>query len=136
MRQYTINLAPAELPKEGAIFDLAIAVGILSTTNQLDVPENALFIGELSLTGEVKAIKGVLAICQLCSMNQIKHIVLPKKNMAEASLIKGLNLLPIEHSNLAASSSSPLWLFVPESRTSSGWFEVPLESDPIFLRPK
>ena len=52
-RHYTINLAPAEIPKEGAIFDLPIAVGILQATGQLDYIPNAFFVGELSLDGSL-----------------------------------------------------------------------------------
>ena len=71
--------------------------------------------------------------CTLRTFLMSRHFPMP---FTRSPSVFSPHLLPVEHSNLAASSSSPLWLFVPESRTSSGWFVVPLESDLIFLRPK
>lgn len=85
---YTINLAPAELPKEGPMYDLPIAVGILKVSQQIKLPESSLLVGELSLNGDVKAVRGILAICELAIQCNIEHIFLPKENAEEAALLK------------------------------------------------
>ena len=72
-------------------------------------------------------------LSNFCTFSMSHHSSLP---FPRSPSVFSPHLLPVEHSNLAASSSSPLWLFVPELRTPSGWFEVPLESEPIFLWPK
>lgn len=94
---FTINLSPAELPKEGPLFDLPIAAGILATTKQINIKENSLFIGELSLDGSVLPIRGILPICIMAKKRGIRDIYLPKKNIKEAMLIPELQLYPINH---------------------------------------
>lgn len=94
-RRITINLAPAELPKYGSRYDLAIAIGILSASNQ--IPSEALsrieFIGELALTGELRAVPEILA--GALSIRKANHsLILPLDNCPEASLIDGIELLP------------------------------------------
>jgi magnesium chelatase family protein len=94
----TINLAPADLPKEGGRFDLAIALGILMATNQL--PPNVLgdyeFGGELALSGELRPFKGALSFACAAKKNK-KIVVLPEGNAEEASLVEGLEILPAKH---------------------------------------
>ena len=65
VRHYIINLAPAEIPKEGAVFDLPIAVGILEVTGQIDERPEGFFVGELSLNGDIKSIRGIISICEM-----------------------------------------------------------------------
>lgn len=98
-RAYTINLAPAHLQKEGSGFDLAIAAGILIATKQIKAKafDNALFIGELSLNGEIKPIQGILSICETAKQQQINRIFLPKKNLNDALMIKGLDFFSLDH---------------------------------------
>ena len=82
INKITINLAPANTKKEGAIYDLPIALGILSATNQVSL-ENAkqfMFLGELSLNGDVKKINGVLPILISARMQGFTNIVLPYEN--------------------------------------------------------
>jgi magnesium chelatase family protein len=89
----TINLAPAELPKDGGRYDLPIAIGILCATGQLplELIENTEFIGELSLSGDVKSVSGILPIVIACK--KINHkLFLPSQNIHQASLIKNSNL--------------------------------------------
>ena len=97
-QRITVNLAPADLPKEGGRFDLAIALGILAASAQ--IPSSKLnkyeCIGELSLGGELRAIKGVLPIAIAAHKAQ-RTLILPKENMAEASLVKGIELIPATH---------------------------------------
>ncbi|CAD6881869.1 AAA+ ATPase superfamily protein YifB/ComM, associated with DNA recombination [Methylomonas albis] len=94
-QRITINLAPADLPKEGGRFDLAIALGILAASGQ--IPKDALHeyecIGELSLGGELRPIPGALPVAIHCR-NAFRQLILPAACAAEASLIKDAQLLP------------------------------------------
>ena len=98
LRRITINLAPADLPKEGGRFDLAIALGILAAANQ--IPADNLhefeFIGELALTGELRPVNAVLPAAR--SVKQAdRKLVLPEKNAAEAGLVSHAEILPATH---------------------------------------
>ncbi|MGZ4960336.1 MAG: YifB family Mg chelatase-like AAA ATPase [Methylomonas sp.] len=94
-QRITINLAPADLPKEGGRFDLAIALGILAASGQ--IPKDRLdqyeCIGELSLGGELRVIPGALPVA-IQSRNAHRQLILPANNAAEAALIKDAELLP------------------------------------------
>lgn len=97
-RRITINLAPADIKKEGPSFDLPIALGILSASEQL--AERALqsyvAVGELSLDGTVKRVSGVLPIA-LGAKEQGKHaLVVPKENAEEAAVVAGVDVYPVE----------------------------------------
>ncbi len=94
---FTINLAPAELRKEGASLDLPIATGILVNTQQLPTFEKTLFIGELSLNGDVQGVRGILSICHYARSQGYKRIVFPYANLPEAQLINGIDLIPIQN---------------------------------------
>lgn len=94
-KRITVNLAPADLPKEGGRFDLAIAIGIIAASNQLTSHqlENIELVGELALSGEIRPITGALPFTYACS--QAKRIaILPVNNAAEASLIKHAQIVP------------------------------------------
>lgn len=101
-RRVIVNLAPANTRKEGSGLDLPIAVGILIASKviknkNLDYLLNdTIFIGELSLNGIVEGVNGILPICIEAKKNGIKRIILSKKNAKEASVIKGLDILPVE----------------------------------------
>ncbi len=94
-RKITINLAPADILKEGPLLDLAISIGMLQATGQLPSTPHDLFIGELSLSGEIKPIHGILCICELAKQLNIDRIFLPQENLKEASLISGLPLIGV-----------------------------------------
>ncbi len=99
VRRITINLAPANTKKEGSSFDLPIALGILTATEQIynKSLDKYMFIGELSLDGEVKPVNGVLPMA-ICALNEkIENLVLPVANADEAAVVKGLNVLPIKN---------------------------------------
>lgn len=86
-----VSLSPAELKKEGAYFDLAIALGYLSSTGLIKgETEGKLFLGELSLNGEVQPIRGLLSIATWAKENGYTEIFIPKGNEVEATLIEGL----------------------------------------------
>ena len=98
MQRITINLAPADLPKEGGRFDLAIALGILAASGQIPIAHLHHYecVGELSLGGELRAINGVLPIAIQASNNRRK-LILPKENTAEAALVKDIEIIPAMH---------------------------------------
>src|SRR6185369_7190764 len=94
----TINLAPADVRKEGASFDLPIALGILGASGELAEAENlihVLCVGELSLDGRVRAIKGALPIAILARESSIRHLILPEENATEAAVVSGVNVYPV-----------------------------------------
>lgn len=99
-KRITVNLAPADLKKEGTLFDLPIAVGILLAVQMIELSkeyiQETLFLGELSLDGSIRTIKGALAIAYDAKRLQKKRIILPKANAAEASLINGLEVIGVE----------------------------------------
>jgi magnesium chelatase family protein len=93
----TINLAPADLRKEGSAFDLAIAAGVLIAAGEIQAKlcEQAMLIGELSLEGKVRPVPGVLAMTAAAKQAGFRRVILPVDNAAEASLISGIDVWPI-----------------------------------------
>ncbi len=93
-----INLAPAELPKDGAQFDLPIALAILSLNGLLSQKnlENALFAGELALDGSIRPIKSAITVAETARNNNIPTVFVPANNAHQAQLIKGVNVLPVQ----------------------------------------
>lgn len=98
-KKIVVNLAPADLRKEGSAFDLPIAVGILGAMEQVVVEKlsETLFLGELSLNGSLRGVKGVLPIAVMAREKGLKRIVVPKENAAEAAVVSGLEVLGINH---------------------------------------
>jgi len=103
----TVNLAPADLKKEGASFDLPIALGILGANGDLGIQElhETLSVGELSLDGRVRPVRGALSIALAARENGIKNLLVPEENATEAAVVQGVNVYPIrdlrEAANLA-----------------------------------
>ncbi len=97
-QRITINLAPADVPKEGGRFDLPIAIGILAASDQ--IPQQALsdneFIGELGLSGELRSVKGCLPTA-IATKKMQRSLVLPEVNAAEAALISDVNCFGAQH---------------------------------------
>jgi magnesium chelatase family protein len=93
----TINLAPADLKKEGSGFDLPIAIGILGAYGALRVSDlsNYLFVGELGLDGSLRPIPGVLPMAVMAREKNISNLVLPVANAAEAAVVDGVNVYPV-----------------------------------------
>jgi magnesium chelatase family protein len=94
----TVNLAPADIKKEGSAFDLPIAVGILAATDLLSsAPLQAyLILGELSLNGEIKPVRGILPTALSVKQNGFKGLILPRENALEASVVDGIEILPAQ----------------------------------------
>ena len=94
-----INLAPADLKKEGSSFDLAMAIGILAREGNIkgEINSDIAFLGELSLDGSLRAVNGIIAImCELKQMG-IKKLIIPKENLEEASFIDDIEALGAEN---------------------------------------
>ena len=96
-RKCVVNLAPADLRKEGSGFDLPIAVAILAATDQIPPEglESSAFVGELSLDGTIRAVKGVLPISVEAKQMGLKRIFVPRENGAEASVVDGIEVYSV-----------------------------------------
>src|SRR5438034_4631435 len=101
----TINLAPADVKKEGPSFDLPIAIGVLAASEQLETDqlENFAMVGELALTGAVRMVKGVLPIALRARADGKTGILVPADNAPEAAVVNGLQVIPIQNLREAAS---------------------------------
>ena len=97
MERITVNLAPADLRKEGAAFDLPMAVGILAATGlvKADRLDRALVVGELSLDGRVCPVRGVLPVALSCRRGGFAPLVVPAGNASEAVAVGGLRVIPV-----------------------------------------
>ena len=97
-KKVTINLAPAELQKDGAYLDLPIALSVLVLSGQLIMSDvrGKLFVGELSLNGEVKPVRGIINIIETAKKAGYKEIYVPVKNLPQASLMAGMMIYGVE----------------------------------------
>ncbi len=96
-RKIIVNLAPADIPKEGSCYDLPIAVGILLAVLDFKVPEKSLFFGELSLDGSLRHTKGALLLALFAKQNGFRNIFLPESSANEAAVVEGVNIYPIKN---------------------------------------
>jgi len=93
----TVNLAPADLKKEGPVYDLPIALGFLLATKQIDFDfTNKLFLGELSLDGKIRPVKGVLPMALMAKEKGIRDVFVPRENSLEAAIVKEINVFPLD----------------------------------------
>lgn len=97
-KRITLSLAPADLPKDGARFDLAIALGLLAASGQIPLNSVAELecIGELGLSGDIRPVRGVLPAA-LAARDAQRGLVVPRANAEEASLVSGLSIYAVEH---------------------------------------
>ena len=105
MGRTTINLAPADVKKEGPSFDLPIALGMLAASEQMETDQldNFVVVGELALTGAVRPVKGVLPIALRAKADGRHGVLVPADNAAEAAVVAGLTVIPIQNLREAAS---------------------------------
>lgn len=96
-KRITINLAPADVKKEGPIFDLAIAVAILDASGQVGGDSKSMFVGELSLDGALRHTKGVLPIVHAAAKAGTTSIFVPDKNLREAEIVQGIDIYPVKN---------------------------------------
>lgn len=129
-KEITVNLAPADMRKEGSVFDLPIAIGILAASEQVPESElgSTLFVGELSLDGELRPLKGALPIALNAKQSGFKQLVLPTENAREAAMVKGISVIPAKSLKevmdhlLGVAVISPQPFKVPQPKTNQDQF--------------
>lgn len=95
-KRITVNLAPANLPKDGSHFDLAIALALLMISGQIAQSDlqDTMVIGELALDGNLRAVRGIIHFAETALQNGLKKIIVPYANSAQAALLEGIQVLP------------------------------------------
>ena len=98
-KKVTINLAPADLAKDGSYLDLSIALTVLAVSNQLQKNDlkNRLFVGELSLNGQIRPVRGIINILEVARESGFQEIFIPIDNLSQASLIADNNIIGVEN---------------------------------------
>ena len=94
---YVVNLSPADLPKHGPAYDLAMAIGVLASTDQVPLTaiEDTVFLGELSLDGSVRHVKGIMPMVYTAQQAGYQRVCVPVPDAAEASLVAGIEIIPV-----------------------------------------
>ncbi|MBZ5602341.1 MAG: YifB family Mg chelatase-like AAA ATPase [Acidobacteriia bacterium] len=118
-KSVTINLAPANVRKEGAGFDLPMAVGILGAMGVVTSAEQHLFVGELSLDGSVRPVRGALSIAACARKRGIKNLLVPIDNAAEAAVAEGVGVYGIRHLTEAVAFLREPAAFQPQARNEA-----------------
>ena len=95
-KRIIVNLAPADIPKEGSFYDLPIAVALLASVVNFRIPESSLFFGELSLDGSLRHTRGGLLLALFAKENNFKNVFVPKDSANEAAAVRGVNIFPLE----------------------------------------
>lgn len=94
-KRITVNLAPADLPKEGSAYDLPIAVGILVANGDIEMKETGIFFGELSLDGSLRHTKGALLLALFAKTAKVRRIFVPIMSANEAAVVAGVEVMPV-----------------------------------------
>lgn len=112
-QKVVINLAPADIRKEGSAYDLPIALGILKASEQCEFPalEEYIIMGELSLDGMLRPIKGVLPIAIEARKKGFKGFILPKENAKEASIVNNLDIIGVGDVDEAIKFLEAIWKY-------------------------
>src|SRR5688500_5406989 len=114
LRRITVNLAPADVRKEGPIYDLPIAVALLVASGQVRTDfENTALLGELSLDGHLRHANGVLPLAAMCAQAGIARVVVPAEDIAEARVISGIEVLALQ-SLSQLRDDPPVWSEAPD----------------------
>jgi len=95
-KKITVNMAPADVPKEGSMYDLPIALGILSSVLGFSIPQKSLFLGELSFDGSLRHTKGAFLMALFAKESGFTNLFVPKDSANEAAAIKGIKVFPVE----------------------------------------
>src|SRR5581483_4530247 len=134
----TINLAPADVKKEGPSFDLPIAVGMVAASEQMETAQldNYVMVGELALTGAVRPVKGVLPIALRAREQGKQGIFVPPENAAEAAVVAGLQVIPIQNLREAVSFLEGETKISPTRIDIDKIFEQDQEADVDFAEVK
>ena len=136
-KRITVNLAPADLPKDSGRFDLPIAIGILAASGQMDAARlgGHVFAGELSLSGELRPVRGALAMAAaLVEQGEQLPLVLPPGSAEEAALVPGSRVYRARHlRDVVARFQAPGATAMPASEDEDGW--QLLQADPVLPTP-
>src|SRR5436190_11160868 len=134
----TINLAPADVKKEGPSFDLPIAVGLLAASDQCNSNhiEDFIMVGELALTGAVRSVKGMLQIALRARAEKKAGLLVPVDNAAEAGVVKGLQVIAIRNLREAVDFLEERALLKPVDVDLTRIFDQPVEDDVDFAEVK
>ncbi|MBM3821615.1 MAG: YifB family Mg chelatase-like AAA ATPase [Verrucomicrobia bacterium] len=138
MGKTTINLAPADIKKEGPSFDLPIALGLLAASGQVetDLLEDFVITGELALTGAVRPVKGALAIALRAKAEGRRGILLPAENANEAGVVRGIEAIPIRNLREASEFLEGARALPAVHLNAEQMFDAPLEDDVDFAEVK
>jgi magnesium chelatase family protein len=138
MGRTTINLAPADVKKEGPSFDLPIAIGMLAAGEQIDATrlEHFALVGELALTGAVRPVKGVLPIALSAKAQGLRGLLVPAENAPEAAVVAGLDVIPVRNLREAASFLEGELEIAPTRVDVAALFDQPLDEEFDFLDVK
>jgi len=138
MGRTTINLAPADVKKEGPSFDLPIALGILAATEQVETDQldNFVAVGELALTGGVRSCKGVLPVALRARADGKTGVLVPAENAAEAAVVDGLQVIPVQNLREAAQFLEGEIKITPTKVDVTKIFNQPLDDDVDFAEVK
>jgi len=134
----TINLAPADVKKEGPSFDLPIAVALLAAAEQIETDQldNYVLVGELALTGAVRPCKGVLPIALRARADGKAGVLVPADNAAEAAVVEGLQVIPIQNLREASSFLEGEITIPPVTVDVAGMFRNHHDEDMDFAEVK
>jgi len=138
MGRTTINLAPADVKKEGPSFDLPIALGMLAASEQLETDQldNFIIVGELALTGAVRPCKGVLPVALRARNEGKTGVLVPAENAAEAAVVDGLQVIPVQNLREAASFLEGEIKLAPTKVDIASIFDQPHDDDVDFAEVK
>jgi magnesium chelatase family protein len=138
MGRTTINLAPADVKKEGPSFDLPIALGMLAASEQIETDQldNFIAVGELALTGAVRSCKGVLPVAIRAKADGKAGVLVPPENAAEAAVVDGLQVIPVQNLREAASFLEGEIKIAPTKVDLARLFDQPHEDDVDFAEVK
>jgi magnesium chelatase family protein len=138
MGRVTINLAPADVRKEGPSFDLPIAIGMLAASEQIEANQldNYMMVGELALTGALRPVKGVLPIAWRARADKKAGLLVPFENAAEAAVVEGLNVIPVRNLREAATFLEGDTKIAPYHVDLQSLFEHPQDEEADFADVK
>ena len=138
MGRTTINLAPADVKKEGPSFDLPIALGMLAASEQFETDQldNFSIVGELALTGAVRSVKGVLPIALRARADRRHGLLVPAENAAEAAVVAGLNVIPVQNLREAAAFLEGKTKIAPRKVDLAALFDQPPDDEFDFAEVK
>ena len=138
MGRTTINLAPADVKKEGPSFDLPIAIGMLAASEQIETDQldNFVIVGELALTGSIRSCKGILPIALRAKAEGKVGVLVPADNAAEAAVVAGLQVIPVQNLREAAQFLEGEIKIAPTKVDIAGMFAHVSEDEADFAEVK